>query len=192
MIKPKILPILLILVLAAACSQQAAPPQTGTPVADNEQNRMAAAKEYLKIDQPQELLQEMTAGVAGHLPQQFHKPFETVISSQALKDAVYQVALKALVKDFSTNEIKAMTAFYSTPEGRIILRKERAYKAEVFSGINTELMTAFKKVVDEQKAQASPGQMQPEPKMAPETKVPPQPKSPAPPAAPKPAPPAAK
>ena len=62
MIKMKSLLLLLILVLAAACTEQKAT-QTGAPVADNEENRLAAAKEYLKIAPAQDLLKDMTTSV---------------------------------------------------------------------------------------------------------------------------------
>jgi hypothetical protein len=197
MIKMKSLLLLLILVLAAACTEQKAA-QTGAPVADNEENRLAAAKEYLKISPPKDLLHDITSGVTEKMPEQLRKPFTSVISSQALQDAAYQIALKALVKHYNVNEIKAMIAFYSTPQGKAILRKEGAYKNEVIGGINMELMTAFKKAVEEQKATAPQEQKPPEPKAAPESKATPAPKAapetkaqPAPPS-PKPVPPAAK
>lgn len=197
MIKMKSLLLLLILVLTAACTEQKAT-QTGAPVADNEENRLAAAKEYLKIAPPKALLQDITSGVTEKLPEQLRKPFTTVISSQALQDAVYQIVLKALVKHYNANEIKAMIAFYSTPEGKAILQKDGVYRAEVMGAINMELMTAFKQAVQEQKAKAPQEQKPPEPKAAPEAKATPEPQAapepkaqPAPPS-PKPGPPAAK
>ena len=166
MIKMKSLLLLFILVLAAACTEQKAV-QTGAPVADNEENRLAAAKEYLKIAPPKDLLQDFTCGVTEKLPEQLRKPFMTVISSQALQDSAYQIALKALVKHYNVNEIRALIAFYSTPEGKAILQKEGAYRNEVIGGINMELMNAFKQAVEEQKAKAPQEQKPLEPKAAP-------------------------
>jgi hypothetical protein len=181
--KMKFWPILLALALIAACGQQKTAPAKA-PSADNPENRQAAAKQYLEIAPPQELLHDMTAGVSERLPEKLRQPFAQVIASQSLKDAVYQVDLKALVKHFTPNELQAMTAFYSTPEGKSIRQKYSAYMAEVIGGTNMEIMTAFKKAVpkDILKPEA-PGK---------KPAAPPQPPvKPAPPAA-KPAPPASK
>ncbi len=158
---------------------------------DNEENRTAAAKEYMKIAPPKDLLQDFTSGVAEKLPEQFRKPFMTVISSQELQDAANQIVLKALVKHFTANEIKAMIAFYSTPEGKAILQKDGAYRAEVMNGINIELMTAFKKAVQEQHPKTPEGQQPPAAGQLPPGHPAPTGPKPAPPS-PKPAPPAAK
>ena len=191
MTKMKSLLLLLILILAAACTQQKAT-QTGAPVPDNEENRLAAAKEYLQIAPAKNLLQDITSGVIEKLPEQLRKPFMTVISSQAMQDAANQIVLKALVKNYNVNEIKAMTAFYRTPEGQGILQKGGAYRNEVFGGINMELMTAFKQAVQEQQPKAPQEQKPPGAKATPEPQAAPEPKVQPKPPGPKPALPAAK
>jgi hypothetical protein len=194
MTKMKSLLLLLILVLAAACTEQKAT-QTGAPVADNEENRLAAAKEYLKIAPSQDLLQDMTTSFAGKLPEPMQKKFNEVMTSQAIKDSTYQITLKALVKQFSVIELKAMTAFYSSPEGKSIRQKMGPYMAEVMPQVYQEVAKAMKaaepQAAPESKAtpapQPTPGpQAAPEPKAtpvpqaAPETKAQPAPPSPKP------------
>jgi hypothetical protein len=132
------------------------------------------------------------------LPEQLRKPFATVIASQELQDAVNQIVLKALVKHYTANEIKAMIAFYSTPEGKKIIQKDGPYRAEVMNGINTELMVAFKKAVQEQQSktpqgpQPPAGQKPPHPQVQPQPQGQPQPQAQPGPASPKPGPPPAK
>lgn len=200
MIKMKSLLLLLILVLAAACTEQKAT-QTGAPVTDNEENRLAAAKEYLKIAPAQDMLKEMTASIADKLPEPVQKKFNDVMSSQALKDSTYQITLKALVKQFTVNELKAMTAFYSSPEGKSIRLKMGPYMSEVMPQVYQEVAKAMKeaepKAAPEPQAQPAP-QTPPAPQAPPESKASPAPQTapgtkeqPAPPS-PKPGPPAAK
>jgi len=200
MTKMKSLLLLLMLVLAAACTEQKAT-QTGVPVADNEENRLAAAKEYLKIASAEDMLKEMTASVSGKLPEQVQKKFTEVMTSQAIKDSTNQITLKALVKHFTVNELKAMTAFYSSPEGKSIRQKMMPYMGEVMPQVYQEVAKAMKEAEPKAapEAKATPGpQAAPEPKAAPESKATPGPKAapetkaqPAPPS-PKPVPPAAK
>jgi len=206
MTKMKSLLLLLILVLAAACTEQKAT-QTGAPVADNEENRLAAAKEYLKIASAEDMLKEMTASVSGKLPEQVQKKFTEVMTSQAMKDSTYQITLKALVKHYTVNELKAMTAFYSSPEGKSVRQKMMPYMGEVMPQLYQEVSKAMKegepKAAPESKAAPGP-QPAPEPKAAPGPKAAPESKAtlgpqaapetkaqPAPPS-PKPVPPAAK
>ena len=51
MVKMKFSLLLLILALVAACGQQKTAPTPG-PVPDNEENRLAAAKQYLEVAPP--------------------------------------------------------------------------------------------------------------------------------------------
>ena len=67
------------------------------------------------------------------------------MSSQALQDSTYQIILKALVKHFTVNEIKAMTAFYSSPEGKSIRQKMMPIWAEVMPQVNQELAKALRR-----------------------------------------------
>ena len=184
MIKMKSLLLLLILVLVAACTEQKAT-QTGAPVADNEENRLAAAKEYLKIAPTQDMLKDLTSSFAGKLPEPMQKKFNEVMASQALKDSTYQITFKALVKHFTVNELKAMTAFYSSPEGKSIRQKMMPYMGEVMPQVYQEVAKTMKeaepKAAPEPKAQPAP-QPTPEPKATPVPQPAPEPKAqPAPP-----------
>jgi hypothetical protein len=173
MIKMKFLLLLLILVLVAACTEQKAT-QTGAPVTDSEENRLAAAKEYLKIAPPQDLLKEMTNSFAGKLPEPMQKKFNEVMASQALKDSTYQISLKALVKHFTVNELKAMTAFYRSPEGSSIRQKMMPYMSDVMPQVYQEVAKAMK----EAEPQAAPeSKAAPAPQATPEPKATPQPKA---------------
>ena len=179
MTKMKSLLLLLMLVLAAACTEQKAT-QTGAPVADNEENRLAAAKEYLKIASAEDMLKEMTASVSGKLPEQVQKKFTEVMTSQAIKDSTNQITLKALVKHFTVNELKAMTAFYSSPEGKSVRQKMMPYMSEVMPQVYQEVAKAMKEAEPKAapEAQAAPGpQTTPGPKAAPGPQAAPQPKA---------------
>ncbi len=179
MIKMKYLLLLLMLVLAAACTEQKAT-QTGAPATDSEENRLAAAKEYLKIAPAEDLLKDMTNSFAGKLPEPVQKKFNEVMASQALKDSTYQVTLKALVKYFTVNELKAMTVFYSSPEGKSIRQKMAPYMSEIMPHVYQELAKALKeaepKAAPESKATPGP-QTTPEPKAAPQPKATPVPQA---------------
>ena len=142
MFRTKTLLLLLILALVAACGEPKAP-SSAAPVADNEANRTAAAKQYLEVAPPQELLTDMTDKVVKILPENQRKMFLGVMQTKSLQDATYRISLNALVKHFTVNELKAMTAFYSTPEGKSIRPKLSIYMADIMPQISKEVVEAL-------------------------------------------------
>ena len=190
MLRVKSLLLLLVLLVAAACSEQKAPQPVAAPapaVADNEANRQAAAKQYLEVSPPQEMLTEMSGKVVKMLPEKSQKVFLEVMKSKSLQEATYNITLKALVKHFTVNELKAMTAFYGSPEGKAIRKKFGDYMADVMPEVNKEVITALQKVKQEEGAQEPQGQVKPAEPKAPQTQT----KPAEPPGAPAPAPPSA-
>lgn len=157
--------LLLVMALVAACSEQKAPAKPAVapgPVADNEENRLAAAKQHLEVVPPQELLSEMSEKVVKMLPEKSQKVFLEVMHGKPLQEATYRISLNALVKHFTVNEIKALTAFYGSPEGKAIRKKFPAYMADVMPQINQEVIAALQKAKqEEQGAQEPQGQMKP-------------------------------
>jgi hypothetical protein len=180
----KTLMIVLILALVAACGEPKAPSSTA-PVADNEANRTTAAKQYLEVAPPQELLTDMTDKVVKILPENQRKMFLSVMQAKSLQDATYRISLNALVKHFTVNELKAMTAFYSTPEGKSIRPKLSLYMADIMPQISKEVVEALTKAEKEEQAkspqsQKPQGQVKPAEPKGPQPQVkpaPPQPKA---------------
>lgn len=152
MSKIKALLLVLILALTAACSEQKATPPAAA-LADNEENRLAAAKTYLEVVPPQDILKELSDKVVKMLPEKSQKVFLEVMNSKPLQESTYRITLNALGKHFTVNEIKALTVFYGSPEGKAIRHKYGEYMADVMPQINQEVVTALQKVKDPQETQ---------------------------------------
>ena len=129
MLKMKSFLLLFILILAVACSEQKAPQPAAAPaaVADNEESRQAAAKQYLEAVPPKELLSQMSEKVVKMLPEKNQKVFLEVMNSQSMQDAAYRITLNGIVKHFTVKEINALTAFYGSAEGKSISKKFPEY-----------------------------------------------------------------
>ncbi len=167
MLRVKSLLLLLVLLVAAACSEQKAPQPVAAPAAaaDNEANRQAAAKQYLEVSPPQEMLTEMSEKVVKMLPEKSQKVFLEVMKSKSLQEATYNLTLKALVKHFTVTELKAMSTFYGSPEGRAIHKKFGEYMADIMPEVNKEVLAALQKVKPEEGTPEPQGQVKPgEPK----------------------------
>ncbi len=174
MLRVKSLLLLLVLLAAAACSEQKAPQPVAAPtaVADSEENRLAAAKQYLEVSPPQEMLTEMTGKVVKMLPEKSQKVFLEVMQSKSLQEATYNITLKALVKHFTVSELKAMSAFYGSPEGRAIHKKFGDYMTDVMPQVNKEVLAALQKVKPEQEGTQEPqGQVKPAEPKAPQVQT---------------------
>jgi len=114
--------------------------------ADTPANRLAAAREYLKAAPPAEMIESTVAQLAARLPEnrrdEFRKALAKVLSSEHLEE----ITLQAIVKHFTVKEIKALTAFYGSPEGRSISKKFTAYMADVMPAIQQEVNEALEEL----------------------------------------------
>ncbi len=168
MIRVKYLLVILLVVLASACSDT----RSAKSVPDTPENRTAAAKRYLEIMKPKDMLDGVAKRVSPTLPQNDLDVFTKVMNSPELEQATRNIMLTALVKDFTVGELNAMVAFYGSPEGQSAYKKFVPYMEEIMPQIKTEV----RKIAAEERKKA-------EPKAAP-----PPPAQPAPPAQPVPAP----
>ncbi len=154
MVKLKAFLVLLTLaLLTSACGQQQAP-TTAAALPDNKENRQAAAKKYLEVVPPQEMLQDFTERALPTLPENKRALFKEVMGRKSLQEFAYRVTQDTLVKHFTANEIQAMTNFYGSPEGKAIRPKMGSYTADLMPQIVKEVV---KDLQGEEKAQAPPG-----------------------------------
>lgn len=125
------------------CGLAASPADTP---ADTPANRLAAAREYLKAAPPAEMIESTVAQLASRLPEnrreEFRKALAKVLSSEHLEE----ITLRAIVKHFTVREIKALTAFYGSPEGRSISKKFAAYMSDVMPAIQQEVNEALEEL----------------------------------------------
>lgn len=186
MIKMKALLVLLIFALTtAACTEQKSTP-TAASLPDSKENRQAAAKKYLQVVTPQELLQDLSTRVMPTLPEKKRAMFKEVMDSKNLQDYTYRVALDTLVKHFTAGELQAMTTFYSSPEGKAIRPKIGAYMAELMPQIIREVIKDLQAKEKAQAPETPPAGSAPAKPAQPQTAEPKKPQGQAKPAAPAP------
>jgi hypothetical protein len=131
--------LLIIALITSACGEQQVSP-TAAPLPDTKENRLAAAKKYLQVVTPQEMLQDLTIRVMPTLPEKKRAMFSEVMGRKSLQEYTYRVTLEALVKHFTANELQAMTAFYGSPEGKAVRPKMGPYLAELIPIVITEVV----------------------------------------------------
>jgi len=126
-----------ILLLSAALLASAVP----THASDTKNDRIAATKEYLKAIPVENMAQGLTAEILKSVaPEQQAKAAETLKNALDPKFLEF-VILLAMPKHFTTDEIKALTKFYASPEGASIMKKYGAYMADVLPAVQSRIMT---------------------------------------------------
>ena len=58
-------------------------------------------------------------------------------------DSLEAAMRSAMVKNFSASELRALAAFYGSPEGRRVMDKMPAYMADVMPAVQQEMMRAM-------------------------------------------------
>lgn len=91
--------------------------------ADTSETRRAAAEEFLTVVPVTEEVGRIIHEISEHLPLEKRNAFVTLMSQRVDMTYIKAVMLDALVADLSPSELRAATAFYSSPEGSAIREK---------------------------------------------------------------------
>lgn len=135
------------MLLCLPCAAQTRPAPASVP--DTPANRRAAAQRYLKAVPAEDLVAGTIDQVAAQLPEERREPFKKALRKVINVAHIENITLETVVKHFTVKEINALTAFYSSPEGRSISRKFGAYLADVMPAIQQELEEALEEIEKE-------------------------------------------
>jgi hypothetical protein len=167
-----------LVLMASACSD------TGQvkSVPDNPENRTAAAKRYLEVTPPKDMLQGVASRVAPSLPEKDRQAFVEVMNSPDVEKAASRITMEGLVKNFTVGELNVMTAFYGSPDGKSASKKFGPYMAEIMPQIQQEVRKALEEKQKQQEPKGQPGAAAPKepatPKAQVAPKAPPAPQTP--------------
>jgi len=138
----------LLLLLATGCfaAQKGAAP---APVADTPANRLSAAKRYLKVVPPEEIVSGTIDQVAAQLPPDRREEFKRALQKVLNTKKIEELTVNMVTRHFTVKEINALTAFYGSPEGRSISKKFGAYMADIMPALQEELEGALAEIEKE-------------------------------------------
>jgi len=119
---------------------------TTAPASKQPMTKEQYADELLNIVPPSIMFSQLSEFhampfVSAHKQQKAHTNFMRNVDVDALDDIIR----KALIKHFTEEELKAMVAFYSTPEGRSCMAKVAPFAAEVVPACAHEATKAYRK-----------------------------------------------
>lgn len=115
---------------------------------DSQADRVAAARELLKVQRMDTMMNEMATAIAETLPPAERESFRQVLMEDLDIATLESAATNAMVKTFTTSEIRAMAQFYGSPEGQSIQRKMGPYMAEIMPILQAATMKAAQRYIE--------------------------------------------
>jgi hypothetical protein len=109
---------------------------------DTPETRRREAERYLQATPPKAMFEDMADKMAANLPPAEREKFKQMLTSQLDIPALTKAMTDAMVKHFTTEELKALADFYGSPVGKSAMQKFGAYMADVMPTMEAEIMKA--------------------------------------------------
>src|SRR5215467_4290600 len=113
---------------------------------DTPETRRKEAERYLQVSPPKTLFEDMADKMAETLPADQREQFKKMMTTQIDIAALSKAMTDAMVKDFTTEELKALADFYGSPVGKSAMKKFGAYMADIMPVVQAEIMKAAAKM----------------------------------------------
>jgi len=123
---------------------------------DTPETRLREAQRYLEAVPPKTLFDDMADRMAANVPPEQRAQFKTMMTSQLDIPALTKAMTDAMVKHFTTDELKALADFYGSPVGKSAMQKFGGYMADLMPTIQAEITKVQAKVNQSMAPQPSP------------------------------------
>ncbi len=137
---------LVLLVVLTFCAWSPVYCATDTP-----ETRRHEAERYLQATPPKALFEDMADKMAMNLPADQRQQFKQMMTTGLDIAALSKAMIDAMVKHFTTEELKVLADFYGSPIGKSAMQKFGAYMADVMPALQAEMMKAQAKLNQSQR-----------------------------------------
>ena len=131
----------LVLLVLTVCAWS---PVFGTP--DTPETRRKEAERYLQVSPPKALFEDMADKMAANIPADQRDQFKKLMTTEVDIAALSKAMIDAMVKNFTTEELKALADFYGSPVGKSAMKKFGTYMADIMPVVQAEIMKAASKM----------------------------------------------
>jgi len=114
--------------------------------ADTPETRRKEAERYLQVSPPKALFEDMADKMAANMPADQRDQFKKLMTTEVDISALSKAMVDAMVKNFTTEELKALADFYGSPVGKSAMQKFGAYMADIMPVAQAEIMKAASKM----------------------------------------------
>src|SRR5438132_4395398 len=113
---------------------------------DTPETRRHEAERYLQATPAKALFEDMADKMAANLPPEQRDQFKRMMTTQLDIAALTKAMSDAMVKHFTTEELKALADFYGSPVGKSAMQKFGAYMADIMPTLEAEIVKAQAKL----------------------------------------------
>ena len=113
---------------------------------DTPETRRREADRYLQVNPPKALFDDTADKMAVNLPPDQRQQFKQLMTADLDIAALSKAMTDAMVKHFTTDELKALADFYGSPIGKSAMQKFGAYMADLMPIMQAEIMKASAKM----------------------------------------------
>jgi hypothetical protein len=113
---------------------------------DTPETRRHEAERYLQANPPKTVFADIADKMAANLPPDQREQFKRVMTTQLDIAALTKAMTDAMVKNFTTDELKALADFYGSPVGKSAMQKFGAYMADIMPAMQAEIIKASAKL----------------------------------------------
>lgn len=107
---------------------------------DTPETRKREAERYLQAMPPKAMFEDMADKMSANLPADQRSQFKQMMTSQLDINALTKGMSDAMVKHFTTEELKALADFYGSPVGKSAMSKFGAYMADLMPIMQAEII----------------------------------------------------
>jgi hypothetical protein len=145
-------------VLMLVCASTWAVEDGKAKMEENKANRAKQAERYMAAMPVREMFADMAEQMGKNLPADQRQAFKDLMTKHIDIPAMEKAIKAALVKHFTTEELKALADFYSSPVGKSAMKKMSGYMADLMPTIQTEVMKAQAKANSESQKEPKPAE----------------------------------
>jgi hypothetical protein len=113
---------------------------------DTPETRRHEAERYLQANPPKALFEDMADKMAANFPPDQREQFKHMMTADLDIAALSKAMTDAMVKHFTTEELKALADFYGSPVGKSAMQKFGAYMADLMPVLQAEILKAQAKL----------------------------------------------
>jgi hypothetical protein len=108
--------------------------------------RKAAAERYVAVVPMSRLLDDTATEMAKQLPSDQQSAFIEMMKRTVRADVLERIALEAMIKTFTADELNALADFYGSKNGYSAMRKFGSYMALVMPALQQEVQRALQQI----------------------------------------------
>ena len=113
---------------------------------DTPETQRHEAERYVQANPPKAVFADMADKMAANLPPDQREQFKRIMTTELDVVALTKAMTDAMVKNFTTEELKALADFYGSPVGKSAMQKFGAYMADIMPVMQAEIMKASAKL----------------------------------------------